>query len=304
MNETIETKKKTTLNRIQHFVDRGGPREWEYPELTENIDRLAGLIKDQTLPAAEIDAMLSACGFVQNQRSVMGHIRLKPYGYAGDFDIIDRIYRQETCDPEYSYWDRFALQHSAAAAVRNRKRYFVEMITARMGQGHRLELCNIASGPGRDLYEAYELLTDKSALKTTCVEMEPKAIGYASKLNEAYAEHIHFVQRNVFRFQSEKQYDLVWSAGLFDYFDDKLFVLLLNRFGQWLKPGGEIVIGNFNEAHNPSRDFMEIFGDWHLNHRSEEQLISLALEAGYSREQLYVGREPEQVNLFLHIRMS
>lgn len=299
--EANAIKKRETLTRIQHFVNKGGPAEEEYPVLAQSIDELAVLIKEKSLLPEEVETMLNACSFIQDTSSVMGHIRLKPYGYAGDFDIIDRIYREDAGRHEFSHWDHFALQHPAAVAVRNRKRYFLDMILARVTQG-ATTLCNIASGPGRDLLEAYELMPYKAHLKTTCVEMEPKAIGYASKLTAAYSEHIRFVQRNVFRFHTDQQYDVVWSAGLFDYFNDSLFVLLLKRFYSWLKPGGEIVIGNFNETHNPSRDFMEIFGDWQLNHRSEEQLINLALEAGFSDGQLFVGREPENVNLFLHIR--
>jgi len=70
-----------------------------------------------------------------------------------------------------------------------------------------------------------------------------------------------------------------------------------------MKPGGEIVIGNFNDEHNPSRFFMELFGEWHLHHRSEQVLFKLALEAGYTPDNIHIGKEPEEINLFLHIRL-
>ncbi len=46
---------------------------------------------------------------------------------------------------------------------------------------------------------------------------------------------------------------------------------------------------------------MELFGEWYLNHRSEEHLIYLAKNAGFEANQIRVGKEPENVNLFLHI---
>lgn len=131
--------------------------------------------------------------------------------------------------------------------------------------------------------------------------MDPKAIEYAKTLTEQFLDKINFINKNIFRFQTDQKFDMIWSAGLFDYFNDKAFVSLLRRFKEWIKPCGEIIIGNFNEDHNPSRDYMEIFGEWYLNHRTESQLAELAIEAGYSEKNISIGREPENVNLFLHI---
>ena len=67
------------------------------------------------------------------------------------------------------------------------------------------------------------------------------------------------------------------------------------------KPGGEVVVGNFGDF-NPSRDYMELFGNWCLEHRSREKLCQLAEQAGAVLDQTRVEWEPEGVNLFLHIR--
>ena len=76
---------------------------------------------------------------------------------------------------------------------------------------------------------------------------------------------------------------------------------LLKRLKEWQKKGGEIVIGNFNQAHNPSRDYMEILGDWCLIHRTEEQLLRLAKESGYGENEIYVSRMPDNMILYLHV---
>ena len=47
---------------------------------------------------------------------------------------------------------------------------------------------------------------------------------------------------------------------------------------------------------------MEIFGDWYLTYRTECELISLAKKAEFSLNNIRIGIEPEQVNLFLHIK--
>ena len=47
---------------------------------------------------------------------------------------------------------------------------------------------------------------------------------------------------------------------------------------------------------------MELMGDWCLQHRTADDLIELALRAGFLDSQIYVGQEPLGINLFLHAR--
>jgi SAM-dependent methyltransferase len=158
---------------------------------------------------------------------------------------------------------------------------------------------DVASGPARDLKELFDQIAPNS-LSVTCVEMDSRAIEFAKNLNVNHLEHMEFINQNIFKFRTEAKYDVVWSAGLFDYFDDKSFVLILKKLMDFATEKGEIIIGNFNDE-NPSRDYMEMVGDWMLNHRSEEQLINLAIQAGADPAKIWVGQEPEGINLFLHI---
>jgi extracellular factor (EF) 3-hydroxypalmitic acid methyl ester biosynthesis protein len=135
-----------------------------------------------------------------------------------------------------------------------------------------------------------------------CIEQDRNAVNHASALCEAYLDRITFHVKNALRFQSDKKYDLIWSAGLFDYFEDKVFVFMLKKLGTMVAEGGEIVIGNFSTT-NPSRPYMELF-EWHLHHRSPITLKALAARAGFAADQIRVGREQTGVNLFLHIRQD
>jgi hypothetical protein len=47
---------------------------------------------------------------------------------------------------------------------------------------------------------------------------------------------------------------------------------------------------------------MEMTGNWHLHHRTQEQLRSLAIEAGAEAHQVDVDCESAGVNLFLHVQ--
>ena len=274
-----------------------------YPVIDQMVESVASLKKNGILTQEQLVRIqhFFGRGFLEN--TLHGMALLKPYGYAGDFLMIDRIYTGNSpADPFYRSWDGYFQNHAAPKAVRNRKTYFKEWVQAQLRHRTNLRLLNIASGPGRDLLELYEALPSTASLQTTCVEMDPQAIEYARRLLTDFSGQLQFIQRNIFRFTTEEKYDLLWSAGLFDYFDDKAFVAVLKKCREWVLPGGEIVIGNFNRLHNPTRNYMELFGEWYLHHRSQEELMALAGEAGFLPEQIRLGAEPEQVNLFLHLR--
>jgi SAM-dependent methyltransferase len=135
------------------------------------------------------------------------------------------------------------------------------------------------------------------------IDLSADAIGQASTLCEPFADRARFERKNVFRFRTDEKFDLVWSAGLFDYLNDDAFAATVRRLLTMVKPGGRIIIGNFNTV-NPTRPFMELVTEWYLIHRSAQDLIRLATEAGAPVNQVSVLSEAEQVNLFLEIRKS
>ena len=85
-------------------------------------------------------------------------------------------------------------------------------------------------------------------------------------------------------------------------FDDGVFVRIMRRYLRALAPGGELVVGNFCRT-NPSRPQM-VLQDWILHHRTAATLESLAAAAGGAAGSVSVGREPEAVNLFLHVKKA
>ncbi|MEM6841163.1 MAG: class I SAM-dependent methyltransferase [Bacteroidota bacterium] len=293
---TIHSTEPSPLNRIS-------------PKIDTEVARIGQLVKtinhnQHHAPIRQVVKKLYQDlgeGFLEN--TVQGYGWRKPFGYAGDFLMIDKIYtRHTTTEPEYQAWDEYFHQQAAPYAVRNRKEYFKQLMHRKLQAGKSLTLLNVASGPARDLAEVYADLSHPQQLRTTCVDMDKHAIAYAKQLNQPYLPYMRFVEKNVLRFHCEQKFHLIWSAGLFDYFNDKIFVFVLRRLQKFLRPDGEIIIGNFNQDYNPSRVYMETFGDWFLHHRSEQQLVDLAKKAGFRSSEISLGREPENVNLFLHLK--
>ena len=89
-------------------------------------------------------------------------------------------------------------------------------------------------------------------------------------------------------------YDLIYSAGLFDYLKDRTARAAGARLAQALAPGGQALIGNFAVA-NPTRPLMELILDWPLHHRSASDLHPLFGDIGAG---VTIEQEATGVNLF------
>lgn len=220
--------KEEIFSLFDYLLFKGGPEPEDYEALNNALSLLPFLIESNELKEAELKDILDRSTFLKNPDSIMGHIRQKPFGYAGDFSIIDRIYQKEV-SKEFIKWDSFSVNHLAAEAVRNRKEYFLKTMTAKMEGVGELHLLNVASGPARDLFELYNARFTRK-LQTTCVEYDKRAIEHAKTVCENFLRKIQFINQNIFRFDTAAKFDVVWSAGLFDYFDDKTFVRILRNF--------------------------------------------------------------------------
>ena len=283
---------KLYFDNIKKIISRGGPTSSEYTYIKTMPDLSSVSLEDE----AEIYKVLSP---ILNVKSLLGYTFQKPRGYAGDFELIDKIYNKWVSDDEnYQKWDVLYHELESSKAVINRKKYFINEISNLNSRKESLKVLNLGSGPCTDLYE-YLRSTEENFLYFDCLDMDESAIELGEGVCDNYFEKISFLNKNAFRYKPEKEYDLIWSAGLFDYFSDKLFVRLLNRMYALLASGGEIIIGNFS-TDNPSRGMMETYAQWYLNHRSAEELIELGIKAGISQNKLEVRSEELGINLFLH----
>ena len=291
------------VDMLADLAPAGGPCPDQYAELNRCIRRLGDDIRAAVVEAGAVKKFVAEFTERHLLGSLQGAARAKKFGHSGDHEMIDDIYSLRlSADPKLRKWDMFFQAQAAPRAVRNRKACFHELLRSipPSEDGSRLRVLNVGSGPGRDLREWF-LSEPPARVLFDCVEMNAKAIEYASRLCRPFLQHIEFHHVNALRHVPSCGYDMVWSAGLFDYLSDRLFVRLLKALLPVVKPGGELVVGNFSEG-NPSRDYMEIFGDWHLHHRGSEQLLALAEQAGAALGRVEVKWEPEGVNLFLHIR--
>lgn len=225
----------------------------------------------------------------------------KPFGYAGDFQIIEWIYDYKSDSPGRGrLWDELFHAQAAPQAVRNRKDFFVDIYTSLCQRTPSTRsVLDIASGPCREVTDAVDQAGDLAkGTHFHCVDIEPKAIAYAQDRVHTLKEiSFQWEIANVIRIRPSRRYDLVWSAGLFDYLNDRLATFLLRRMWDWTKVGGTCVIGNFH-ASNPSRNYMEWCGDWCLIHRTDDDMRRLCHDAGIPSGQMKITHEPLGVCVF------
>ncbi len=287
---------------IKSLVEQGGPMPSQYEELNLWFQGIGEQVRAGIITRNQIRTMWTDFGEAFSTDTLQGFVANKPYGYAGDFEFIDKIQTNWISFKEkLANWDKFFHWHKATVAVRNRKEYFKKLLAEQdqSGGSHLPIVLNVGCGPCRDIYE---YLQEKTAtnIRFECLGIDNRALNYAKQLLES--SQVEYCCKNAFRFKPNKKYDLVWSAGLFDYLENKQFIFLLRLLLDAVSPDGEIVIGNFSEA-NPSRDYME-FGEWFLHHRTEDRLAILANQAGCSENSITIEKEATGVNLFLRIRKS
>src|SRR5262249_47508946 len=141
------------------------------------------------------------------------------------------------------------------------------------------------------------------------IDQEERSIAYCERTLTPLAARtgvrIHFVRESVRRLLTTRQLsetlgerELIYSAGLFDYMNDRSFSALISVLYGGLAPGGLLAVGNV-AMKNPSRWAMEYFSEWFLIHRTEDDLLRLAQSLSPQPARLETTAEPLGVNLFL-----
>jgi len=285
------------LAQAQALMKKGGPEPHEYEEISASC----AYFNNKKLSVEEELKLHEVLKPMLNVDTMIGFSFQKPNGYAGDFELIDRIYQywKSPANTFFHAWDNYSHDLDATKAVRNRKTYINKLLVNLQNRKKSPLVLNLGSGPCSDIHQFFTN-NPKTKVHFDCLDMDSKAIDYGSAVCDNYIDSITFINKNAFRYKPDHQYDLIWSAGLFDYFNDKLFVRLLNRTYKLLSVDGMMAVGNFSDT-NTAQGAMELLGQWYLHHRSKEHLVELAIKAGVPADKIEVHSEKTGVNLFLHL---
>lgn len=239
----------------------------------------------------------------------------KPRGYAGDYEMMNHLYRDELVGKTLfdQCMHKYFIDEPAGAAVKNRGQYLFEKISqlfAATPVKQSLKIMSVASGPAMEQQLFLQNGKDFHGrpAEFTCLDQDEESLKHAQR--QLHSQE-RFTQSGFkFKFNNmairnviaagfpEKDFDMIYSAGLFDYFTEPVAQMAAQKMLDAVKPGGQVVIGNFSKD-NPCVPFMELVLDWHLIYRSEEDLLRLFKGFG---SKVWVEKEPLGVNLFVVIQ--
>ncbi len=214
----------------------------------------------------------------------------KPRGYAGDFEMMNAIYRNgyEGNGLFGKVLHNYVTIEDQSETVLFRKPYFIgHMEKALATQGPK-NILSIASGPAVEIQEVVrkwnqDLLSrtaftlfdlDRMALEHAQTKIYQAALDTQKQVNTEFlnASVKAFLKHNA---TSKTEYDLIYSGGLFDYLDNLTAQGITHSLFKLLKPGGRLVIGNLTKE-NTTKAFCHLITRWHLIHKTEREMRAWA----------------------------
>lgn len=234
----------------------------------------------------------------------------KPKGYAGDFYMIELIYRNipEGDGKIGELVDAWALRQVAAKAVRFRRGLLCRLLDRfcleRVERDEPIRILNLACGPSRELFDLLSTCHYSDRIEAVCVDIDQEALQFADKIGDTGRQKakVRFMNENVLKWalgrarHEFQPQDIIYSSGLCDYLDERFLKALIRRCHEQLKPGGVLIIGNFSPA-NPDRYLMDQLLYWRLIHRDDEDMRCVFAETSFgSNVELFA--EEQGVNLF------
>lgn len=329
---TLE-KLETNINALEQGApkaDRLAQREFEdsIVEVTSRAmsTEFAGLYTEMKniLESMPADQMAAAFTFFREEmknilyKAPFGHrVFYKPKGYAGDYEMMNIIYRAESVgDSLFAKCIHYYLVNEPASkAVRNRADYLNSKISAMIrgrspASANKLRFLSVASGPAREIQMLIEkenqetlagnefclLDQDIDALKEA--QRAIKQIALRRQVNPQISLYHKAIKNVISEGIGTSGFDLIYSAGLFDYFTEPVAIMAAKRLYEALNPGGTLIIGNFNVT-NPNQMTMDMGFDWRLIYRSRETLQKMFAGIGASFD---IEEEQQGINLFCIIR--
>ncbi|MBI5556810.1 MAG: cyclic nucleotide-binding domain-containing protein [Deltaproteobacteria bacterium] len=234
----------------------------------------------------------------------------KPKGYAGDFLMMEHIYRdQPDGDGKLGkIVDAWCLQRPGAKAIRGRRKLLREQLASLsrtlLDTCSHIKVMNLACGPNRELFDFLAECSYSRAIEALCVDIDSEALQFTNQHVNIFPHKasIRLMNENLVKWALGRvsheigRQHIIYSAGLCDYLDRRLFQAMINRCHEHLEPGGKLLLGNF--APYPDQIFMDEILHWQLLYRSREDLREIFFDTAFGPN-IEILAEKEEVNLFV-----
>lgn len=237
-------------------------------ELTKLYDRINP--KDMAVIRAEarLHPLFSLC----QQDPFTNRAFSKPRGYAGDAVMLDYIYNgappEGTSSPGAGIFT-CTTRGSMGFSVLYRKNLLNAYINESIVKTRSARILSVAAGHCREVHNSLAL---SDFFNGEMIAMD-QDMHSCEEVDTAYNGRIKSVVmgiKELFKSTSSKfdTFDLIYSAGLYDYLPSDIATKLSNKLKSLLKPNGRLIIGNFNQ-NTIARGYMDFIMDWNLIYRDK-----------------------------------
>jgi extracellular factor (EF) 3-hydroxypalmitic acid methyl ester biosynthesis protein len=208
----------------------------------------------------------------------------KPRGYAGDAVMMDFIYSGRPPEGAGAVGQAIfsaTTRVSMGLSVLYRRQLLKSLVDDVVATREAGRILSVASGHARELEGS---LVQSPVFAGEVVALDQDALSCAEVARVHAGGRVHARCHGVRELlagdlaASLGAFDLIYSAGLYDYLPDTLAKRLTQRLAQMLRPGGRLLIANFVPC-GSGRGYMELFMDWTLVLRDEAALRAIALAA-------------------------
>lgn len=228
----------------------------------------------------------------------------KPRGYAGDYEMMNQIYRNS---PEgNTLFEKiihlYGINEASSISVRLRKEYLKKKIGS-IRSNDKIVIGTLACGPAREILEFIQEndpdRTDK--YQFVLMDQDHHALlnarrniqkSLSQKKSNCEVNYLPLSVRQILENSEEAKvlevldFDLLYTAGLYDYLPQSVAKNLTKIISRSVKVNGEFIIGNFHPS-NPTKTISDLVADWKLIHRNEEQMKDLIRDCGFRSSRLY-----------------
>lgn len=285
---------------VDRLTDQDGPVEQDYFSLTEWLFRLnrEGTVKEDV---KKIFPKILWEPDPSTGRSLFNRI-FNARRVVGTYDIMEDLYTQHInplLTPLEQRWDKFIQSQVSAVAVRDRAEKLHSILSSSAMETSMLDVA-CGSGMGADIASQFQV--SQTRCRYVGADIDAGAIKFCED-QYCFLPNICFTKLSIQQLLPSHlgTFDLVWCAGLFDYFfSDLAFINAARRLLRMAH--GQVVIGNMGPA-NLSIPMMNLLG-WTLCYRSKQDLQELALRLRGSWENAFktfaITSDPTGIQHYLH----
>jgi SAM-dependent methyltransferase len=257
----------------------------EFWKLVCAVEQTVDGRESASLPEAR-RALLEVVGPVLWRSQSMYRSFFKPYGYTGDYRVIELMYALEAepgedpTQPALVNCIDYAVStiHSVQSLWERRHRLHRLLREEYDRKDGQLSVLDVACGGARYLRDFLVALPDDSRVDVTVIDQDAAAVEYARRVTLApWAGRVRSLCAPISRLgeaTNGTKHDVVICSGLFDYLSADKGRAMAESLYDHVAPGGVLALTNYRTG-EPSAFCKDWFGDWQLVYRTDEEVREL-----------------------------